>query len=218
MDEFEFFEIANELYRLPGDEVPPGRMGVERNLSMQKFSHGGFWMVAVPPRGETPRLVTDSDAELIQRDVMADQPGAIYDPIDAPVKFTGGAQKPTPEWEAFDAERDADADDEGGDEIAPAMDTAELISAGVRVDVPFETAGAGTGLKYDDGPPGDVPETWGRESVFSRGNAAWSRHAAGDEDSAGAAGAQGDAETDGEAAVEDPAGEAEAPPEGAADA
>lgn len=78
-------------------------------------------------------------------------------------------------------------------EIRPDMSTAELLAAGVQVVVPFELPTSGKGITYyedDDAEP--VPDTWKPESVFARGNAAWARDAAGNEDSAAAAAAQGE--------------------------
>lgn len=69
--------------------------------------------------------------------------------------------------------------------IQPGMSTEEIMAAGVRVEVPFELPPTGTGMEYDGGPPGEpLPPDF-----FEKGNAAWQRIVAGNDDSAAGAAA-----------------------------
>lgn len=193
--EFVYFTVGPALFRLPSSEYQAGRA---QSMIAQKFSGGGYWIELPVHSAEAPTEIAPDAAELAQRDQMADQPDAAYDTIDAPLKYAHGSAAINPEWESYDQERQQEAAQEPSG-VAPQMDTQELISAGIRVDVPFELPPSGSGIEYDDGPPGDIPDSWHGPALFERGNAAWSRHVQNDHDSAAGAHAQS---TDGEEPVE----------------
>lgn len=109
---------------------------------------------------------------------------------------------------------------ESGQSIKPAMSTEDLLTAGVAVDVPYETPNAGSGLRYFDDSDTEVPPEWQPEALFKNGNEAWTAVAAGNMDSSAAAAAQGDGpEGEGGAAPPDEGNPPEppAPPEKPAD-